>query len=93
MGRYPSGKLLQAVPRPAGDHVGTAFDIEWTGAANLVQRTRSVYVASSSGMLAITLTTGINNFAVEQANLDPVLDTLTESVNGKLTVHHLAGKN
>jgi hypothetical protein len=88
--RYPNGKILTEFNRPALGRDGLGFDMEWKSPTGLVQKTRAVYIPTVAGMLEVTLTTGVKNFAAVQPKLNQMLGSLVSNEGGKLTVHHIA---
>jgi hypothetical protein len=88
--RYNGGKILAEFQGRAADgEAGPGFDISWSGAGGLAQRTRAVYLPTVAGVLELTVTSGAKNFPAAQSSLRDVMGSLRSSVNGKLVVHHL----
>jgi hypothetical protein len=90
--RYDGGKIIAEFQGRAADgEAGPGFDISWTGAGDLAQRTRAVYLPTVAGVLELTVTSGTKNFPAAQSSLREVMGSLRSSINGKLVVHHLDG--
>jgi hypothetical protein len=95
--RYANGKFVGEFSRPAAAATGTGFDVQWArqtpSGSNIVQRTRSVFVPTSAGLLEVSITTSVKNAKAGESDLDAVLGSLAASNGGTLMVHHVAAAN
>jgi hypothetical protein len=91
--RYTKARFLDEFSQAAGGHNGQGFDVQWTAPSGLIQRTKALFVPTGAGLMEMTVTTGITNAQVGQDSFDAIFRSFAASVNGQLTVHHMARVN
>jgi hypothetical protein len=92
--RFPKIKILNEFSASAGGHSGDGFEFQWVGPSGLVEKTRALYLPTSTGMLEMVSTRNATNAPESQNSLDEILHTFASSANGqRLVVHHIAGSN
>jgi hypothetical protein len=93
--RYPGAKILGEFAGSAGSgENGPGFDIQWKGAAGLLQKTRVAFLSTPAGVVQVVATSGANKFGLAISSFNEVISSLRCSdKDGKLIVYHISDRS